>query len=91
MPRGNPSPKLAVTVPPEVCAELVAAAEDEGVSVSAWITEAARQALKRRNGLAAVAEWEVENGEITDAELDEAMREVLSEGTKRRQRRRKSA
>jgi predicted HicB family RNase H-like nuclease len=32
---GNPSPKLAITVDPEAHARLVAAAEAEGVSVSA--------------------------------------------------------
>ena len=32
----------------------------------------ASQALKVRDGLAAVAEWEADNGPLTDAELDEA-------------------
>jgi hypothetical protein len=76
MPRGNPSPKLAITVDPDVHARVVAAAEAEGVSVSAWMTAAARHALKLREGLMAVAEWEAEHGALTREELDAARRRV---------------
>lgn len=69
MPRGNPSPKLAITVDPEVHAQVVSAAFEEGTSVSAWMTDAARRALLIRDGLHAVAEWEAEQGVLTDAEL----------------------
>lgn len=72
MPRGNPSPKLAITVDPDVYAQILEAANAEGSSVSAWMTAAARRALKARDGLAAVAEWESENGPLTEAELDAA-------------------
>jgi hypothetical protein len=58
MPRGNPSPKLAITIDPEVHEKILAAATRDKVSVSAWMTRAAREALQRRAGLAAVAEWE---------------------------------
>jgi len=76
MPRGNPSPKLAITVDPDVHDRVVAAAKAEGVSVSAWMTAAARCALKLREGLAAVAEWEAEHGALTPEELDAARRRV---------------
>lgn len=76
MPRGEPSPKLAITVDPDVHRGVVAAAAEEGVSVSAWLTEAARRALKVRDGLAAVAEWEAEHGAFTDAELAAARHRV---------------
>ncbi len=69
MPRGNPSPKLAITVDPEVHAQVVSAAAEEGTSVSAWMTNAARRALLIRDGLDAVAEWEAEQGVLTGAEL----------------------
>jgi hypothetical protein len=69
MPRGNPSPKLAITVDPEVHAQVIAAAQEDGTSVSAWMTTAARRALLVRNGLRAVAEWEAEQGALTDAEM----------------------
>jgi len=79
MPRGNPSPKLAITVDADVHREVVHAAAAEGVSVSAWMTSAARRALKVRDGLAAVAEWEAEHGTFTPAELAEARRRVAVE------------
>src|SRR3954468_3486040 len=72
MPRGNPAIKLAVTVDAEVHAKVLDAAEAEGKSVSAWITDAARRALLVRDGLAAVAEWEAEHGALTPAELESA-------------------
>jgi len=72
MPRGNPSPKLAITVDPDVHAQVIAAAAADGVSVSAWMTSAARRVLRLRDGLAAVAEWEAEHGALTPAELDAA-------------------
>jgi hypothetical protein len=76
MPRGNPSPKLAITVDPEIHAKVVAAANEEGTSVSAWMTNAARRALLARDGLQAVAEWEAEHGALSDAELAAARRRV---------------
>ncbi len=79
MPRGNPAPKLAITVDPDVHAGVVAAAADDGVSVSAWMTEAARRALVVRDGLAAVAEWERLHGELTEQEMAEARRRVAKE------------
>jgi hypothetical protein len=76
MPRGHPSPKLAITVDPDVHAGVVAAADAEGVSVSAWMTAAARRALRLRDGLAAVAEWEAEQGALSAAELRAARERV---------------
>jgi hypothetical protein len=84
MPRGNPSPKLAITVDPDVHAQVVAAAQEEGVSVSAWMTTAARRALRIKDGLAAVAEWEAENGPLTDEELRAARRRVHARQPERR-------
>ncbi|GAC1600682.1 MAG: hypothetical protein NVS3B21_27910 [Acidimicrobiales bacterium] len=79
MPRGTPSPKLAITVAPEVHAKVIAAAEEDGVSVSAWMTTAARRALLVRDGLAAVGEWEAEHGALTEAELAAARQRVRSQ------------
>ena len=79
MPRGRPSPKLAITVDADVHERVLAAAADDGVSVSAWMTEAARRALLVRDGLAAVAEWEDEHGKFTEAELEAARRRVADE------------
>jgi hypothetical protein len=79
MPRGKPSPKLAITVDPDVHAGVVAAASEEGVSVSAWMTNAARRALLVRDGLKAVADWEAEHGRLSEAELAEARKRVAEE------------
>lgn len=62
MPRGNPLPRLAITIDPEVHEKLLAAAAQDHVGVSKWMTRAARAALQRRAGLAAIAEPEKEHG-----------------------------
>lgn len=72
MPRGKPSPKMAITVDPEVHAGIVAAAAADGMSVSAWMTDAARRALVVRDGLAGVAAWEARHGALSPEELDAA-------------------
>lgn len=79
MPRGNPSPKLAITVDPDVHRQVLVASAEEGVSVSAWMTAAARHALLVRDGLRAVAEWEREHGQFTETELAAARRRVVDE------------
>jgi hypothetical protein len=79
MPRGKPSPKLAITVHPDVHAGVMAAASEEGVSVSAWMTNAARRALLVRGGLQAVSEWEAEHGALTESELIDARRRVAED------------
>ena len=76
MPRGKPSPKLAITVDPDVHERVLTAAAEDGVSVSAWMTTAARRALLVRDGLAAVAEWEAEQGALTESELVAARERV---------------
>ncbi|MBM3757098.1 MAG: hypothetical protein FJW38_24330 [Acidobacteria bacterium] len=79
MPRGNPSPKLAITVDPEIHKGVLRAAKREKVSVSAWMTEAARNALRLKAGLAGVAAWEREHGRSTEAEKEEAQRRVMAQ------------
>jgi len=84
MPRGKPSPKLAITVDPDVHAQIIAAAAAEGLSVSAWMTAAARRALIVRDGLAAVAEWEAEHGALTREELEAARQRIGAGESERR-------
>jgi hypothetical protein len=79
MPRGKPSPKLAITIDPDVHENILAAAARDKVSVSAWITSAAREALQRRAGLAAVALWEKQHGRLTVEEMTEARRSVRAQ------------
>jgi uncharacterized protein (DUF1778 family) len=71
--RANPSAKLAITVDPEIRKNIIEAAAHEGVSVSAWMTVAAREALHRRTGLAAIALWERQHGRFTAEEMEESV------------------
>lgn len=87
MPRGNPSPKIAITIDPEVHERVLAEAAHDGVSVSAWMTVAAREALRRRAGLAAIAQWERQHGRLTEAEMTEARRRVLAQLSARKRAR----
>ncbi len=82
--------KLAITVDPSVHAGVMRAAREDEVSVSAWMTAAARGALRIREGLAAVAEWEAEHGALTAEELDAARRRLQAHAPKRRPRRARS-
>ena len=91
MPRGNPAIKLAVTIDPDVHAAVVRLARRDGLSVSAWMTEAARRAVRLRDGLSAVAEWEAEHGALTDEEMDAARRRVRAAHAAPRPARRTSA
>lgn len=81
MSRASPAVKLAISVDSDVHAKLVRAAKEEDVSISAWLTAAARTSLRIRDGLAAVAEWEAEHGALTEAELD-AARKRLPQGVR---------
>jgi hypothetical protein len=91
MPRGKPSPKLAITVDPDVHGQVLASAAAQGMSISAWMTDAARRALRREDGLAAVQEWEAQHGPLSDKEMEDARRRVQAGGTRRRARGRRSA
>ena len=79
MPRGNPSPKLAITIDPDIHENILEAAARDKVSVSAWMTSAAREALQRRAGLAAVALRETQHGRLTAEEMNEARRNVRAQ------------
>jgi hypothetical protein len=54
-------------------------AASDGLNVSAWMTTAAREALQRRAGLAAVALWEKQHGRFTTEEMNAARRSVLAQ------------
>jgi hypothetical protein len=66
-------------VDPDVAEQVVVAAAQDGMSVSAWMTAAARSALLVRDGLLAVAEWEQEQGSLTEVELEAARKRVADE------------
>lgn len=66
--------KKSLSFPPDVFEELEAEAAARGMTVSALVTSAAEDLLRRRRGLAAVAEFEAEHGAFTQEELAEADR-----------------
>jgi hypothetical protein len=88
MPRGAPAPKLAITVDSDVHAKVLRAAAEDNVSVSAWMTAAARRWLTVRDGLKAVGEWENEHGALSEEELEAAKRR-LTAGARSRARRKR--
>jgi hypothetical protein len=77
MPRGAPAVKLAITVDRDVHAKVLKAARKQKLSVSAWMTSAARRQLSLRDGLAAIEEWEREQGELSEGELRAARKRLL--------------
>ena len=60
--------KLSIALEKDVARAAREAAERDGLSLSAWVNEAAREALAIEDGRAAVAEWEAEHGAFTDDE-----------------------
>ncbi|MEU4542772.1 ribbon-helix-helix protein, CopG family [Nonomuraea dietziae] len=68
--------KISISLPEEILDEVARLAEREGLSVSAWLAQAAGHVIRREAGLAAVREWEAEHGEITDEELSVAAAEL---------------
>lgn len=59
-------------MPPDLDAEIEAAARASGTTYSAWLAAAARKEFLIRDGLAGVAEFEREHGAFTETELAEA-------------------
>ena len=88
MPRGNPGAKLAISMSRQIRDMVVASAAADGVSVSAWITEASRRRLLIEDGLAAMREFELEHGAFTPAELAQARQRLLDEAAARPVKRR---
>jgi hypothetical protein len=64
------------------------AAAEDGVSFSAWLSEAAERRLRVRAGLQGVAEWEAEAGPLTAEER--AAGEALLDRLLNRPQRRKA-
>jgi hypothetical protein len=64
--------KRSISMPPELDAEIAAAAAQEGMSYSAWLAHMARKEFTIRTGLAAVSQFERDHGAFTPDELAEA-------------------
>lgn len=67
-----PVRKISIALDEQVAADAARLAAERGTSVSALINEALVERLAIADGLAAVAEWEAENGALTPEELARA-------------------
>lgn len=70
--------KISVSLEDETLAAARVAAEEMGLSLSAWLSQAAQHAAKLAAGRAAVREYEAEAGAFTQEELARAD-EILDE------------
>lgn len=61
--------KRSVSIDAEVASAAAQAAAEDGMSFSAWLSEAAQRQLLVRDGLRGVAEWEASAGALTPEEL----------------------
>jgi hypothetical protein len=66
--------KLSIALDSDVADAASRAAERAGLSLSAWLNDAAENALAIERGLEAMREWEAEHGAFTEEELAEADR-----------------
>jgi predicted transcriptional regulator len=70
--------KRSVSLPPDLARAVDQAAKAEGTTFSAWLAETAAHRLKLEAGRQAIAEWERENGPLTEAELAEGLARARS-------------
>jgi hypothetical protein len=61
--------KRSVSLNDDVAAAVEAAAREDGVSFSAWLSSAAERQLRVRQGLKGVEAWETEVGSLTPEEI----------------------
>jgi hypothetical protein len=64
--------KRSISIPPELDAVIAAAAQDAGMSYSAWIAQTARKEFIIQAGLEAVSKYEAEHGPFSPEEIAEA-------------------
>jgi len=64
--------KRSISIPPELDAEIAAAARAAGMSYSAWLAQTAQKEFIIRAGLEAVSLYEAEHGPFTPDEIAQA-------------------
>ena len=72
--------KLSVALDESVAESAASAAAASGLSLSAWLNDAAKRAIRIEEGLAAVREWELEHGELSPEALawaDEVLASIM--------------
>jgi hypothetical protein len=70
--------KRSVSLPPDLARAVEEAARAEGTTFSAWLAQTAAHRLKLEAGRRALAEWELENGPLTEVELAEGLARARS-------------
>ena len=65
--------KRSISLTPELARAVEEAARAEGTTFSAWLAQTAAHRLRLEAGRQALAEWERENGPLTEAELAEGL------------------
>ena len=86
--------KRSVSIPPDLDAQIEAAAAEAGMTYSAWLAATARKEFTIRAGLQAVGEFERDHGAFSPDEIAEAeqwVRESLQRSARSGTRRRRSA
>lgn len=79
--------KFSASMDERILTQARALAEEEGVSFSSWLSEAARDRLRLRGLRHQIAKFESEHGEITGEELLKVRREIASARPRRRRTR----
>lgn len=70
--------KVTITLDEDLVDAMARTARETGIPLSRLIASAAEREMRRRIGLAAVAEWEAEHGAFTPEELAAARAEVAA-------------
>ncbi len=86
--------KRSVSIPPDLDAQIEAAATEAGMTYSAWLAATARKEFTIQAGLKAIAEFEDEQGAFSPEEIAEAeqwARDALEPSSRGGSRRRRSA
>lgn len=86
--------KRSVSIPPDLDAQIEAAAAAAGMTYSAWLSATARKEFTIRAGLDAVADFERDHGAFSPEEIAEAeqwAREALRRSPAKESGRRRSA
>ncbi|HEX4661594.1 MAG TPA: hypothetical protein VH307_29720 [Streptosporangiaceae bacterium] len=64
--------KRSISMPPDLDAEIAAAAAEAGLSYSAWLADAARKEFTIRAGMAGVSQFEQDHGAFSAEEMADA-------------------
>jgi hypothetical protein len=67
-----PVDRVSLTMDPELGAAVREAAEREGTTVSAWLSQAAADRVRNQLLRVALDRWQEEDGLLTEAEIEEA-------------------